>query len=213
MDDNKPVIEGPQPTQPIRPRMRPSTVWPMLLILALVALIYFGRPNGNRSEISYDFFWKQLQADNIDEIKFEGRQTILGRFKTRPQAPTKPSSAESRQEKPELLQQNFVVTLPPVEHRELIPTLLAKGLPTKAEAESDSTFMVLLLYLFFPVLLLVGLWMIYRRTRDQFLGGGILSGFSKSPAKRYEESGKKPVTFKDVAGLEDRKSTRLNSSH
>ena len=41
-----------------------------------------------------------------------------------------------------------------------------------------------------------------RRTRDQFLGGGILSGFSKSPAKRYEESGKKPITFNDVAGLE-----------
>ena len=41
-----------------------------------------------------------------------------------------------------------------------------------------------------------------RRTRDQFMGGGILSGFSKSPAKRYEESGKKPITFNDVAGLE-----------
>ena len=33
------------------------------------------------------------------------------------------------------------------------------------------------------------------------MGGGFLSGFSKSPAKRYESTDK-PITFKDVAGLE-----------
>jgi cell division protease FtsH len=33
------------------------------------------------------------------------------------------------------------------------------------------------------------------------MGGGILSGFSKSPARRYEH-GKKRITFADVAGLE-----------
>ena len=63
--------------------------------------------------------------------------------------------------------------------------------------------MLLVVYLFVPLLLFAGLWIMMRRTRDQFLGGGILSGFSKSPAKRYEEAGKKPITFNDVAGLED----------
>jgi len=48
---------------------------------------------------------------------------------------------------------------------------------------------------FVPLLLMYILWRMFRNTRDQFLGGGILSGFSKSPAKRYEESGKKPITF------------------
>ncbi len=43
-------------------------------------------------------------------------------------------------------------------------------------------------------------WM--RRARAPvFMGGGILGGFSKSPAKRYETTNK-PVTFSDVAGLE-----------
>ena len=44
-----------------------------------------------------------------------------------------------------------------------------------------------------------------NRTRDQFLGGGILSGFSKSPAKRYEKT-KMRVTFDDVADMQYAKS-------
>jgi cell division protease FtsH len=40
---------------------------------------------------------------------------------------------------------------------------------------------------------------------DQMMGGGFLTGFSKSPAKRYEPSGQ-TITFKDVAGLEGVKS-------
>ena len=41
-----------------------------------------------------------------------------------------------------------------------------------------------------------------RRSQNQMMGGGgFLSSFSRSPAKRYEASDT-PITFKDVAGLE-----------
>ncbi|HBO46220.1 MAG TPA: cell division protein FtsH [Planctomycetaceae bacterium] len=60
--------------------------------------------------------------------------------------------------------------------------------------------MLLFLYLLFPIGLLVVIWIMFRRTRDQFLGGGVLAGFTKSPARRYE-SGEKQITFDDVAGL------------
>ena len=41
-----------------------------------------------------------------------------------------------------------------------------------------------------------------RRSQNQMMGGGgFLSSFSRSPAKRYETTDK-PITFKDVAGLE-----------
>ena len=49
--------------------------------------------------------------------------------------------------------------------------------------------------------LFIFFWLSYRRSRDQFMGGGFLSGFSKSTAKRYEPSDK-TITFDDVAGLE-----------
>ncbi len=58
--------------------------------------------------------------------------------------------------------------------------------------------------LFMFVLLGLSLMMFLslRRTQNQMMGGGgFLSGFSRSPAKRYEPTSK-PITFKDVAGLE-----------
>lgn len=56
-----------------------------------------------------------------------------------------------------------------------------------------------------PLVFLFIIWNSFRRSRDQIMGGGFLSGFSKSPAKRYEAT-RKAITFKDVAGLEGVKS-------
>jgi len=209
MENNKPLIPGTPSTPPTRPRVKPGTLWLIAATLVLLAFLLFSRGNGNRSEITYDFFWKQLKADNVSEVTFDNQSLLLGRFKKIPEAPPKPagSSDDSKLEnlfgaaKREALQQNFSVVLPPVDDRELMPTLREKGLMIKADAPSDSNFIYLMAYLFVPLLLLGGLWIMLRRTRDQFLGGGILSGFTKSPAKRYEEL-KKPITFNDVAGLE-----------
>ena len=65
--------------------------------------------------------------------------------------------------------------------------------------------MFYMLVLLVPLALLAFFWFSYRRTRDQMMGGGFLTGFSKSPAKRYEAVAQ-PVTFQDVAGLEGVKS-------
>jgi cell division protease FtsH len=94
----------------------------------------------------------------------------------------------------------------PSENRELNEELkrqaVESGLSWSVKPAADDTLLVLLFYLVMPVLFFVAIWMMWRRARDQLMGGGILSGFNKSPAKRYEETGKKPVTFNDVAGLE-----------
>ncbi len=85
MNGNKPAVEGPRPA-PSRPRLSPNSILLMLVVLALLVFLYFGRSSVNRTEISYDFFWKQLQAGNISEVEFEEHQ-LLGRFHTRPEAP------------------------------------------------------------------------------------------------------------------------------
>jgi cell division protease FtsH len=187
--------------------MRPSGFWLMMALLALSAFMFFSRPGANRSEISYDFFWNQLKDDNIAAVEFDGQTILNGRFRKTPnvsaeQAAGEPASATSAQSTKPLLP-NFTLNLPPVDDHDLLPFLREKKLLIKAQPPSNSeTLLAIFLYLLVPILLFAGLWIMLRRTRDQFLGGGILSGFSKSPAKRYEESGKKPITFNDVAGLE-----------
>ncbi len=66
---------------------------------------------------------------------------------------------------------------------------------------SDPTMMFTLIYLLLPVMFIVFLFIMFRRSRDQMMGGGFLSGFSKSPAKRYGKP-PEPTTFDDVAGLD-----------
>jgi len=182
----------------------------MLAALAILALVYFGRETTPRSKITYDFFWKQLNAGNVSEVEGDG-QTLLGRFRKIPEPPPPMKTAESgssssAEAKREPLVQNFSVVLPPGENPDL--THLLNQLSEKGEVRvdfqtpADTTLLQLGLYLFVTLLLFFGIWTMFRRTRDQFLGGGILSGFAKSPAKRYEEAGKRPVTFADVAGLE-----------
>jgi cell division protease FtsH len=209
MENNKPIVEGPPSATPVRPRMRPANLWLMIAIVALLAFMFFSRPGASHSQIPYDFFWKQLQANNVAEVEIEG-QTATGKFKKIPEAP-KPvaaadATANAADSKREPLLAEFSVTLPPVDNPQLMALLNEKsnqeGLRVNYQAQSDGMAMWLLLYLLLPLLFIVGLWFMIRRTRDQFMGGGILSGFAKSPAKRYEDAGKKPITFKDVAGLE-----------
>jgi cell division protease FtsH len=79
--------------------------------------------------------------------------------------------------------------------------LLEKGVQVENQSSSDAVMMTIwLIAIFLPLGLLVFFWISYRRSRDQFMGGGFLSGFSKSPAKRYEPSDQ-TITFDDVAGL------------
>ena len=212
METNQPVDKKPLPP-PVRPRVRPSGLWLMIALLIIAAFVYYGHNQTNRSNITYDFFWKQLKANNVSEVETDGA-TLIGRFRAIPAPPPKSSaeteaasSTSAANSKPEPLQQEFTVTLPPVDHPQLNAALTEAseqpgGLRISYQLHPDSTFMLLLMYMLVPVLLFVFLWMMFRRTRDQFMGGGILSGFTKSPAKRYEEAGKKPITFNDVAGLE-----------
>src|SRR5271154_5535931 len=93
MDNNRPTLPGsPPPQTPIRPRLRPATLWLIVAMIVLLAFMLFSRGNGNRTEISYDFFWKQLNADNVTEVTFDNQSLLLGRFKKIPEAPPKPAA-------------------------------------------------------------------------------------------------------------------------
>jgi cell division protease FtsH len=73
------------------------------------------------------------------------------------------------------------------------------------DQSSDSlSFFTPLLMFALPLLVIIGLFFfILPRFRDP-LGGGFLSNYIKSPAKRYEK-GKQRVTFDDVAGMQNAK--------
>ena len=201
-----PNNEGPGRPFASRPRMSVSTAWGLVVVLVVLAILYLSREGGGRSEISYDFFRRQLNQNNIAEVEFSDR-VLLGKFtKAPPAPPAEAEGADSSASKgaPEPLHQEFKLVIPPAEldNKDLIKEMIDKKVVINTRLPSENGFIVGFLFYVLPVLLMIGVvWLIFRRTRDPFMGGGILSGFSKSPAKRYETQ-RRPITFADVAGLE-----------
>jgi cell division protease FtsH len=84
----------------------------------------------------------------------------------------------------------------------LVSTLRSKGVKIAAKPEEGEPWYLVLLMQWFPMLLLIGVWIFFMRQMQ--VGGGKAMSFGKSRAKLLTENQHK-VTFKDVAGVEEAK--------
>ena len=191
---------------------RPGPNWWLFLILAaMLGFLLLGRLLNWRDEIRYSFFLDQLDAEGIAEVAIIGDR-IEGTFKDPPpEAPPvkgrdgQYTTQTDKEGKPKRLSKNFWCRLDPAlgenQRNKLFDTLSNQDVNWDSRAPADSTNFLLIVSIVLPIMLFVFLWMMFRKTRDQFLGGGILSSFSKSPAQRFEASDQ-GTTFADVAGLD-----------
>ena len=85
---------------------------------------------------------------------------------------------------------------------ELVSRLRAKGVRIAAEPDNDSMSLAAILVGWFPMLLLIGVWIFFMRQMQG--GGGKAMSFGKSKAKLLTEDQQK-ITFKDVAGIDEAK--------
>lgn len=181
-----------------RPPWNSPATWLMLLMLVTLVLMWFVQAPASRSSIKYDFFRQQALAGNVAEVEIVD-QEVYGRFVTPPRDPN-PNRKNNDGTRPKL-KQNFVTEIHPVVEPDVREILLEKQIPVRFHQRGDGTALVMMTYLGLTLLVLGVMYLMFRRTRDQMLGGGILGGFNKSPARRYDNSTKR-VTFEDVAGLE-----------
>jgi cell division protease FtsH len=206
MSTNKPPGgPSPSPAPPARSRLNPNTLWLGLLLLVLIGFVWFMNRGPSRDAIPYSFFREELARDNVQEVEFLASDQLVGKFRDPPkmavQQPVGDQGATQVVQKQ--LQRDFSVVLIPNElvGQDLDKELREKKVAIKAHRVTDGSLLLLAAYMIGTILVFFFVWMMFRRARDQFMGGGILGGFSKSPAKRYQIDGK-PVTFADVAGLE-----------
>src|SRR5487761_511409 len=85
----------------------------------------------------------------------------------------------------------------------LVSDLLKNGVKIEAKPEEEQSFLMNIFVSWFPMLLLIGVWVFFMR---QMQGGGKGGAFSfgKSRARQLDES-KERVTFADVAGCDEAK--------
>src|SRR3989304_1391400 len=90
----------------------------------------------------------------------------------------------------------------PPQYPDLIAKLRSSGVKIGAEPVVDTPSWGTIFVSWFPMILLIGVWIFFIRQMQS--GGGKAMSFGKSKAKLLSESQHK-VTFKDVAGIEEAK--------
>ncbi len=213
------------PTNPTESKAPPRglAVWIMFLLIGLMfAWIYYALFGATPTdEISFGYFRNLIKGRDqfgqpilIDEkpvatmIESVELRTGLatGTFVKEPLREAVVVRGELKRPGPEdFLKKNFRVVLPTDGETlaEIQRELLAVGVTRlTVQPQSNTAGWMMTLFFIVSVGLLLFLILSMRRAQNQMLGGGgFLSSFSRSPAKRFEPS-PDHITFRDVAGLE-----------
>jgi cell division protease FtsH len=188
-------------------------LWLMLFLFVVGGIMLLRNwTGGATSGLPVDFFLAQLEQGNIQKLEQVDTLQLRGQFRESPDAPRFFDATGQKQQEltakgeRKQLDRNFTVTLPPTMSEEfkqrMERAINEHNVQYSVQPVVDnSTFYMFLMMLLLPLGMIAFLWLMFKRTRDQLMGGGFLSGFTRSPAKRYESS-QQPITFDDVAGLE-----------
>ena len=155
-------------------------LWVVIAIVLMSVFNNFGPPAPRVQTVSYSTFINGVKSGNISDVKIAGR-TIEGRY----------ANGET------------FSTLTPNDPK-MIDDLLANGVEVNVkEPEQDSMLMQIFIS-WFPMLLLIGVWIFFMRQMQGGGGGRGAMSFGKSRARMLGEDQVK-ITFNDVAGVEEAK--------
>jgi cell division protease FtsH len=156
------------------------SMWLVIGLTFLLLFNLFNKPQGNTTSLTYSEFISKVDSKAISRVNLSG-DTISGTLQD-----GKPFR-----------------TIYPMNDTELIPLLRTSGVDiTVLEGQKDSFFMTIFVS-WFPMLLLIGVWIFFMRQMQGGGKGGALS-FGKNRA-RLMEQGDNKVTFEDVAGIDEAK--------
>jgi len=159
--------------------MKNIVIWLVIALALMMVFNHFGARQAAQAPIEYSQFIDEVKQGHIAKVSIEGR-TLKGvktdgkRFTS--YAPSDPW---------------------------MVSDLLKNGVVVEAKPEEEPSFLMNLFVSWFPMLLLIGVWVFFMR---QMQGGGKGGAFSfgKSKARLLDEN-TNTVTFADVAGCDEAK--------
>ena len=154
-------------------------VW---LVIGLVLMTLFNQFNGRQApqaSMEYSEFMNEVAHGNITKVVIEGR--VL-----------KATTVENKK----------ITSYAPADLW-MVSDLLKNNVQIEAKPEEEQSFLMNIFVSWFPMLLLIGVWVFFMR---QMQGGGKGGAFSfgKSKARLLDES-TNSITFADVAGCDEAK--------
>ncbi|MGB3742524.1 MAG: ATP-dependent zinc metalloprotease FtsH [Castellaniella sp.] len=155
-------------------------VW---LVIALVLFTVFkqfdGRPTTSSDAVTYTQFMNDARAGRINKVDIQGDTLYVTPESGRAYSLTSPGDLW------------------------MVPELVKAGVQVSGKAREEPSLLTSLFISWFPMLLLIGVWIFFMR---QMQGGGKGGAFSfgKSRARMLDENNNN-ITFADVAGCDEAK--------
>ncbi|MDP2829614.1 MAG: ATP-dependent zinc metalloprotease FtsH [Sulfuricellaceae bacterium] len=159
--------------------MKNIAIWLVIALVLMTVFNHFGARQAVQGQVEYSQFIDEVKRGNVAKVTIEGH-TLKGqrsdgkRFTT--YAPSDPW---------------------------MVSDMLKSGVIVEAKPEEEPSFLMNIFISWFPMLLLIGVWVFFMR---QMQGGGKGGAFSfgKSKARMLDES-TNSITFADVAGCDEAK--------
>ena len=162
----------------MNPFYKNLALWLVITLMMIMLYNLFNPRNMVETDIGYTEFLSLVEGEHIADVVIQGQElTVTDRDNKR-----------------------FKVYAP--QDANLIEILRRKGVNIKAKPEAESPWYMSVLVSWFPMLILIGVWIFFMRQMQS--GGGKALSFGKSRARLLSDNQAK-VTFEDVAGIDEAK--------
>ena len=157
----------------------------MWVVIAVVLMAVFQNVttgNSNEEQVDYTRFIQDVRQGQVREVDVDRNGIVTG--------------IKSNGD-------NFVTVIPGGYDRDLINDLVKQGVKASGELPEEQSLLMSIFINWFPMLLLIGVWIFFMRQMQGGGGKGAMS-FGKSKARLLSEDQIK-TTFADVAGCDEAK--------
>lgn len=162
----------------MNPLQKNIALWLIISLVFVFLYHLFNQPKTAQESIVYSDFINSAVKGEVSEVTIQG-ENVTGKLTSG---------------------KNFKTYAPT--DAGLIPLLKEKGVRITARPIDDSPWFMTVLVSWFPMLLLIAVWIFFMRQMQA--GGGKAMAFGKSKARLLTDKSKK-VTFTDVAGIDEAK--------
>ena len=162
----------------MNPLQKNIALWLVISLVFVLLYHLFNQPKNTPGTLIFSDFVSTVEKGQVTEVTIQG-ENISGKL------------ADGKA---------FKTYMP--KDAQLIPLFREKNVRVSAKPVEDSPWYMNILISWFPMLLLIGIWIFFMRQMQS--GGGKAMAFGKSKARLVTDKSKK-VTFADVAGVDEAK--------
>ena len=162
----------------MNPFYKNLALWLVITLMMVMLYNLFSQQQMAETNISYTEFLDMVETERVAEVVIQGQELFVT----------------------DINRNRFKIYSP--QDNDLINTLRKKNVTISAKPPAENPWYMSVLVSWFPMLILIGVWIFFMRQMQS--GGGKALSFGKSRARLATDQSEK-VTFEDVAGIDEAK--------